>query len=91
MVKINGVEKTVEEWSDFYGVSLRVIINRLYDGWDDERAITTPARRHVSHFDYSDAVVKKPKPRGSKKPKGYEYVFLRYDSHSGEYVKKEIW
>lgn len=90
MVRINGVEKPVEEWAVIYGVSLRAIRNRLYDGWGVEEAITTPVRGYVSK-DNVDAGVKKPKPYVPKKPKGYEYVFVRYDSHSWEYVKREIW
>lgn len=45
-ITIDGETKTLAEWAQEYGISHRVILGRLAAGWDEERAITQPARKY---------------------------------------------
>ncbi len=38
-VTVGGVTKTPEEWSRIYGVRARLIRQRVWNGWDGERAV----------------------------------------------------
>jgi hypothetical protein len=41
-VNIDGVVKSVSEWSEIIGVPRSAFYNRIHLGWDDKRAILTP-------------------------------------------------
>lgn len=43
-LELNGIKKTLEEWSETTGLSRSVISARLRLGWSIERALTQPAR-----------------------------------------------
>ena len=42
IMTINGVSKTVAEWSEITGISYPTLCGRLQRGWDDEHAINFP-------------------------------------------------
>ena len=44
LVSISGETKTIAEWSRIYGIDYSLIRQRMYLGWDEEKAITTPKR-----------------------------------------------
>lgn len=44
-IQYNGRNLTVTQWSVLYGQKASTLFNRLYDGWDIERALLTPVRR----------------------------------------------
>lgn len=47
-VEINGKIKTISEWSLIYNISGSTIRSRISQyGWDDVRAITTPAKKYM--------------------------------------------
>lgn len=39
-ITINGITKTMEEWSEHYGISSRKVEHRLKRGWPAEKALT---------------------------------------------------
>ena len=39
---LDGCNKTAKEWSDIYGVPQKLILKRLYKGWDAESAVKIP-------------------------------------------------
>lgn len=41
---IDGITKTVAEWSREYAIPPRTVYQRLYRGWSIEKALTTPVR-----------------------------------------------
>lgn len=41
-IEINGERKTISQWSEIYGISTYVISRRLYLGWNEAEAVTTP-------------------------------------------------
>ena len=43
---VNGHTRTLKEWSEIYGIPDDVIIHRINEGWDVEKAITTPKRAY---------------------------------------------
>lgn len=43
LLNIDGVERTVREWSEIYKVPRTTIQRRLADGWEPTRAVTTPS------------------------------------------------
>jgi len=45
MITINGITKTITEWSLTYGVCRKTLQYRLERGWDPELAVTTPVQR----------------------------------------------
>jgi len=48
-ITINGESHTVKEWSELSGVNSSTIWNRIYTlGWDEERAVFTPAKHKQS-------------------------------------------
>ncbi len=48
IIKINGVERTLSEWCDIYGINETTVNQRLNAyGWDEERAVTEPV--HNNH------------------------------------------
>jgi hypothetical protein len=49
LVEINGVIKTVAEWSDFSGLAYSTIRNRIYKGWKGNEIIR-PARKKRRHI-----------------------------------------
>jgi hypothetical protein len=44
-VKINDIEKPLDEWSKIYGLNPKTVRSRLKRGWDEITAITTPLLR----------------------------------------------
>ena len=49
-VVIDGVSKTVAEWSDIYGINRYCVYSRINRyGWDKVKAITTPSRGRGNH------------------------------------------
>jgi len=53
MLTLDGVTKTMMEWSECLPIGYSCIRNRLCRGWSDERALTEPVRGHDSstHID----------------------------------------
>ena len=43
---VDGKTRTLKEWSRIYGIPDDVIIHRINEGWDVEKAITTPKRAY---------------------------------------------
>lgn len=41
-VEIDGIEKTLAQWSEFYGISYAMVRSRIHNGWPAIEAITTP-------------------------------------------------
>lgn len=42
VIEINGVSKCVTEWSEEFGIRPCVVFARIYRGWDEADAVTTP-------------------------------------------------
>lgn len=42
LLRFNGSEKTMAEWSDITGIPYFTLANRIYHGWTVERALTQP-------------------------------------------------
>ena len=42
---IDGMRKTIPEWSKIYHISSKAINKRIKKGWDSVKAITTPVRK----------------------------------------------
>jgi len=49
---VNGKTRTLAQWSRMYDIPAHVILHRIENGWDVERAITEP--RHVRKKRESD-------------------------------------
>lgn len=45
LVTLNGVSRTITEWSEILGIKKTTIKERLRCGWTDEQALTTPVRK----------------------------------------------
>lgn len=45
LLTLNGVTRTMTEWSEATGIHVGTIWGRLSLGWSDERTLTTPTRR----------------------------------------------
>lgn len=58
---VNGVTKTRTEWSRDYGIPVQRVYNRLREGWDFEKALTTPLNKPGVNF--TNAGLKRVKPR----------------------------
>ena len=43
-ITIDGHSKTMQEWSDLYGVPKWTICRRIQNGWDAEKAVKTPPK-----------------------------------------------
>ena len=50
LVTFNGVTKTLAEWEAEIGVSADTLQTRLYRGWSEERALTTPVKSYTSLY-----------------------------------------
>lgn len=46
---IDGVTKPVREWCEQYHMPLRLVLDRLRNGWPPLRALTTPCRSQKQH------------------------------------------
>lgn len=42
ILKLNGITKPLTEWAVQYGISYKIIHQRIADGWSARRAVTTP-------------------------------------------------
>lgn len=45
-ITYNGETKTIKEWSDKTGLAYSCLLWRVDNGWDADRALTTPSRKH---------------------------------------------
>lgn len=45
VVKINGISKTIKQWSEFSGISSKTLISRMRYGWDHEDLLRPPTPR----------------------------------------------
>lgn len=45
IMRLNGVEHTISEWSEILGIKKTTIKERLNIGWSDEEALTVPVRK----------------------------------------------
>jgi hypothetical protein len=45
-ITIDGDTMTLTEWAQLYGISHHLILERLSRGWDEEHAVTKPARKY---------------------------------------------
>jgi hypothetical protein len=45
LITLNGETKCVSEWADVTGIPQNTIRTRLFNGWGDVKAITTPVRQ----------------------------------------------
>ncbi len=43
--KIDGVEKTMAQWARHFNIKYRIVMDRIYSGWDELEALTTPKGR----------------------------------------------
>lgn len=43
-ITIDGETHTISEWADIVGIDQRSISSRIYNGWDEERAVLQPLR-----------------------------------------------
>ncbi len=46
---LGGVSKTIKHWAKTYGLSYSCLYNRIYQGWDFKRAVTTPQSFNSKH------------------------------------------
>jgi hypothetical protein len=46
-ITIDGDTMYLYEWAELYGISKHLILRRISQGWSEERAVTTPAHKHV--------------------------------------------
>lgn len=46
-VTLDGVSRTITEWSEILGIKKTTIKERLKSGWSDEKALTTPVRKRA--------------------------------------------
>jgi hypothetical protein len=53
-IEIDGEVKLLIEWCRIYEISAPLVIDRLSRGWDDELAITTPARQYKKRGSSND-------------------------------------
>ena len=44
-ITINGVTKNLKEWSVEYNINYHTVQNRIFNGWDEVRAITIPSKK----------------------------------------------
>jgi hypothetical protein len=44
VLEINGLKKTVVEWSELAGISQTLVAHRLWSGWSDKDAVFRPIR-----------------------------------------------
>lgn len=51
MITYNGVTKSVKEWGKEYNQPPERIYKRIRDGWDTEKAFTTPIRK-IEQYKY---------------------------------------
>lgn len=49
VLTVNGVSKTVAEWSEVFAIPRHAIYSRKKRGWTDELAVTTPLQVQFSH------------------------------------------
>lgn len=47
LITLNGVTKTCMEWAEDYGIPPSRLYNRLWWGWEPERALTEPPSRRT--------------------------------------------
>jgi len=45
LIEIDGDKKTISEWCQIYGTNPGTIRARIYAGWDNKKAITTPIHK----------------------------------------------
>lgn len=45
LITINGNTKPLCDWAEVFGIPHQYVRNRIYQGWDDIRALVTPSRR----------------------------------------------
>lgn len=45
LIEIDGETHTISEWADIKGIDQRLISSRIYNGWDETRAVTEPVRK----------------------------------------------
>lgn len=50
-LEFNGVTKPLAKWADEFGLPWYTVKNRLNNGWDAERALTTPVNTAMGHSD----------------------------------------
>lgn len=46
MIEYNGEMHTISEWSDIVGIKMQTLWMRLKNGWNIEKALTTPLRKN---------------------------------------------
>ena len=46
IIKYNGVSHCISEWAEITGINYCTITGRLNRGWNIEKTLTTPSRRH---------------------------------------------
>jgi hypothetical protein len=58
LVKIDDIEMRLFEWCKEYGISQACVLHRVNkQGWDWERAITTPVRKYKDNLERAAAAV----------------------------------
>lgn len=45
ILELNGERLTVTEWADRLNINKQTLYARVYAGWTDEKALTTPTRK----------------------------------------------
>ena len=55
---IDGIERTVAEWSRISGIPARQIRRRIQNGWEQRRAVFAPLDAHHQRFRASEAAAK---------------------------------
>lgn len=54
LISIDGVSRSLSEWSELYGVPATTILERIRCGWTWERAVIKRARRYRTRVEVSD-------------------------------------
>lgn len=49
-LELNGSSRTVSEWAEILGISQYSLRSRLWKGWSDEEALTTPFRSYRKKY-----------------------------------------
>ena len=80
-----GLTMKLKDWADVApeGVDTQTIYNRIKRGWTPDEAVSIPIRGLREKFAESKKENNEPKYE-------YQWVFKRYTSSAGMYVKKKV-
>ena len=99
LVTFDGETKTVKEWAKEYecnGLTDATLLKRLNSGWNIRTAITSSLKKpnmnvhNLIKEKLKEEIKEKKKPvKPEKKELKERWVFRKWTSHSGSYVREE--